>query len=246
MNTEEKNWRQGFYPFKWMFKCIFLLSGVVVRWKKSLEFKWMFRCIFLICVPLCFISCHTIHTFFKKKSVIPKNLSVYKTGAFSGAFVIEQKSKKKYFSGDIFLSDTGYIRLDLSVSLGFPILALLLDDKQNMTALFLKTKEYYKGRGFLPGFLPPGLNFLEFQEVFFDRIPKNPDWKCAFNDKKLPIECHNSTWTISWGRGDKRTLTLKSSDFHLIFNYLSFDPEVDQSMFHLKVPDNFKAIFVLK
>ena len=221
MSTEEKNWRKNYYPFSWMYKVLSFLIFFVV-----------------ICV-----SCQT---FFKK--AIPDDLSVYKKGAFSGSVTVHQKKKKHYFSGDVFISKTGVLRMDLSVSPIVPVFTMLLD-RSDITFLFLKTKKFYKSHNIdnIPESLfPKGWDLFTFKTVFFDRRPADKKWICKMDKNNLPQKCTNQDWIIQWKRKNKREVLFKKSDFYFTFQYFSFSPEVDEQLFFIKVPKEFKRVFFIK
>ena len=221
MNIKEKNWRKNCYLFNWM--CKFLIFSI-----------------FLIS----FISCQTLF----KKVIIPDNLSAYKSGTFSGSVTVYQKKQKNYFSGEVFISKTGELRMDLSVSPGLSVFTMFLD-KSDVTFLFLKTKEFYKGRNTddIPeSFFPKNWDLFSFKTVFFDRKPENGKWICTTDKQNLPQKCKNKDWLIQWKRGKTRTISFESSNFYFSFQYFSFSPEVDDQLFSVKIPKNFKRVFFLK
>lgn len=179
---------------------------------------------------------------------IPHDLSSYRAGGFSGAIEIFQKNKTYYFSGDIFISHTNILRMDLRASLGIPVCTILWD-KDNITVLFLRKKEFYKGNNIkvvFPDFFPENFTPSLFKEVFFDRKPVGNTWSCKMDKTNLPVECQNSIWVIKWERDKKRLLSLKSADFHFTFQYSLFSFPVDDNLFAVKIPQDFKPILWLK
>ena len=222
MNIEEKNWRKSCFLFNWMCK--------------------------LLLVFIVFISCVSCHTLFKKRAFIPNNLSSYKSGTFSGIVTIYQSKKKRQFTGDIFISKAGKLRMDLSISPGLPVFTLLLN-KNNISLLSLRTKEFYDGNNIndvLPSFFPKDLKFSVFKELFFDRKPKGKQWVCEIKKENLPIKCQHQTWRILWKREKKRLLSLSNPEFEFSFQYYSFSSEADENLFDIKIPKNFKRSFLFK
>ena len=243
MNIKEKNWRKNFYLFNGMCKTVFFFIALFVL-----------------------LSCQTL---FKKKSSIPDNLSIYKSGTFTGTMIIYEKGKKHYFTGNILISkEKKALRMDLRMVLGFPVGSFLLKEEE-LTVLLLQTKMFYKGQnvsGFFPVFFPKELKLSTFSEVFFDRPPKGGHWICRTNEKGLPVECHEERksllakcqtdvknpsvqcprqiWTISWQREKSRVVSFKTSQFHFIFQPSFFSSEVDEDLFFLKIPKNFQPIAV--
>ena len=222
MRTEGKNWRKNCCIFSRLCSCLvfFILLASV-------------------------LSCQT---FFKKKTVIPHDLSSYKAGGFSGTMSIVQKKKKHYFSGDIFISRENALRMDVYASLGIPVFTMLWD-KNNIIVLFLRRKEFYKGhdiKAVFPDFFPENFSPSLFKEVFFDRKPTGKAWTCRTDKENLPVECRDPVWVIKWERGKKRSLSLKSTDFHFTFQYSLFSFPVDDNLFSVKISQDFKPVFLLK
>ena len=193
----------------------------------------------------------------KKKSPIPDNLSVYKTGAFSGAVtLIRPREKPRNMDADIFVSGD-QIRVDLSLPPGLSLVSLVLKG-QDLTFLLLREKQFYRGqnpKGSSSGLFPQNLDLLVLQNILFDRPPvmekakgsKAGQWTCVEDAKKLPLECQNQIWKITWKREkDRRQLWLKSVDFDFAFRYFSFSSKVEDTEFALSPPKNFKRIFLLK
>ena len=194
-----------------------------------------------------FISCVSCQTLFKRV-VIPDDLSVYKSGTFSGSVTVYQKKKKNYFSGDVFISKNGTLRMDLSISPGLSVFTMFLD-QSDFTFLFLKTKEFYKGHdtdNIPDSFFPKDWDLFSFKTVFFDRKPMNGKWTCEVDEKNLPQKCENQGWIVQWRRGKKREVSFKNSNFHFTFQYFSFSPEVDEQLFFIEIPKDFKRVFFLK
>ena len=223
MKIKRKNYRKNFYLFNWLCKYLFFL---------------------ILFIGTC-VSCQTL---FKKKIVIPNNLSSYKKGTFSGTVVVSQKENKGYFNADVLISNKNKLRMDLSIFHGIPVFTLLTENKE-IIFLFLQKREFYKGHkvnNALSAFFPKDLKFSVFKEIFFDRKPEGKNWVCKVNEQNLPLRCQNLKWTIQWERKGKRGLFLKSSDFNFTFRYSSFSPEVNDSLFNIKIPENFKQILLLK
>ncbi len=221
MKAEGKNWRKSCCLFSYLFK--------------SLLFFALFTGL---------LSCKT---FFKKKSPIPPYLDSYTTGTFSGALLIFQGKKKHYFSADIFISGKDKLRLDLSASLGIPVLTMLWH-KERVTLLFLQKKEFYKGsdlKTVLPSFLE-NFEYFFFNEIFFDRKPIGKKWSCEMSQENRPVRCQYSKQVVQWKRGDRRSLTFKSPDFSFTFQYSLFSPKVDDGLFTVQIPQDFKPVFLLK
>ena len=222
MKAEEKSWRKNYFLFKWKYKLLFLCFGF-----------------------LGFASCQTL---FQKKTFIPSNLSEYKDGAFSGIVSIHQRNRKHRFNGDIFISEDGKLRMDLSVSPGLSVFTLLFD-KEEITILFLRKREFYKGRNIsliLPALFSKFPGFAVFREIFFERLPKGDKWVCKTNKKNEPVECQNPLWLVRWERGKKRLFSIGSSEFTFVFQYFSFSSGIDEKVFAIKIPENFKPISLLK
>lgn len=223
MRIERKNWRKNYFLFSWLCKC-FLFFIIIIHT----------------------VSCRTL---FKKKSFIPNNLSTYKTvGTFSGLFTFYDHQEKKYFTGDILVSKEGKIRIDLFASLSLPVFTFLFD-KRKVTYLFLHNKKFYVSSDNNKssfGFLPKNIKLSILKEVLFDRKPENKRWKCEINEQKLPVECQSKEWTIKWERKEKRILSLHSAQRALIFEYFSFSPQVDKSLFSIEIPKHFKPALLFK
>lgn len=208
-------------------------------------FNWLCNCLFFF---ILLVGCLSCQTFFKKKVIIPSDLSAYKVGSFSGTIIIYQKEKRNYFTGDIFVSETNKLRMDLNIFHGLPIFTLLLN-KKDVTFLFLRAKEFYKSRNIndvFPYFFPKDLKFSVFREVFFDRKPRDKQWICTVDKQNLPLECQNPTWTIQWKRGKRKTLFLKSTDFSFTFQYSTFSSGVNDNLFTIEIPENFKEISLVQ
>ena len=223
MKIKGKNYRKSFYLFNRL--CKYLLVSFTLL--------------------TCCLSCQT---FLKKKVVIPNDLSSYKAGAFSGTVIVYQKEKRNYFNGDVFISGMNKLRMDLSIFHGLSVFTLLLN-KENIILFFLREQEFYKGRninGVLPYFFSKDLKFSVFREIFFDRRPKDKEWICTIDEQNLPLECQNSTWTIQWNRGNKKILYLKTVDFGFTFQYSSFSDEVNNNLFSIEIPENFKRTSLVK
>ena len=217
------------------------------NWKKNyFLFNWLCRYLLFLIICISTVSCHTL---FKKKKKIPYNLNIYKTGgAFSGIFTLSTKKQKKYFTGDIFISEEGKIRLDLFVSLGVPVLTLLFD-KGKVTCLFLQNKTFYAGADInelWSDFFPQSFKLSLLKDVLFDRIPIDKRWQCVQGKEGLPIQCQNQKWVIKWDRGKKRIILFQSDAIDLIFEYFSFSHEVNESLFSIEIPKHFKPVFLLK
>ena len=138
--------------------------------------------------------------------------------------------------------------MDLNIFHGIPVFTLLLDTKW-ITFLFLQKQEFYKGHkenSALLAFFPKDLEFSIFKDIFFDRKPEGKNWVCKVNEQNLPVNCQNSRWTIQWERGGKRGLFLKSEGFNFAFQYFSFSPEINDDLFDIQIPKNFKRILLLK
>ncbi len=74
------------------------------------------------------VSCHTL---FQKKKILPDNLSEYKRGSFYGIVNLHQKNQSYRFKSDVFISEDGRWRMDLSVSPGLPVFTLLYRSGQD-------------------------------------------------------------------------------------------------------------------
>ena len=202
----------------------------------GLQLFWPFLAFF------CFVSCQML---FFKKSSIPKNLSLYKEGAFSGPVTFYQKGKKHYFYGDIFIGKKNKIRVDFNVGPDVPVLTLILNQK-NITLLLLRTKEFYKGP--LDSIQTKKVFFLTkdilplLSDLFFDRSPSNLGFICKKTLKGLPSQCQNQKWQIQWQREGKRQLSLKQADSEWHFQYAFFSLKVDDSLFNITIPSHFKAL----
>ncbi len=211
-------------------------------WRKNCSlFRWMFRYWFFFTILLSLFSCQTL---FKKKSFIPDDLSAYKSGFFSGTLSVYQKNQKNHFNGDIFISESGQLRMDLSVSPGLSVFTFLFDTKE-LTFLSLRKKEFYKGPVVHSGralFFSKGLEFSVLREIFFDRRPEEKEWICKTDEKNLPLNCQNKIWTILWKRSPPRRLSFESADFKFLFQYFFFSSEVNKDMFNIEVPESFKQI----
>ena len=223
MRIEKKNWRKNYSLFNWL--CKFLFAFIV------------------------FVGCLSCQTLFGKKTNIPGDLSTYKSGSFSGTMMVRQKNKKRYFTVDVLVSEEDKLRMDFLISFGVPVF-LFLSEKKSITLLSLQTKEFYKGRSIqkaFPSFFPVNLDFSVFREIFFDRKPEGKQWKCEMSTAgNLPIKCEYKTWVIKWEREKKRLLSLEGTEFELVFRYLSFSSEVNDTMFTFKIPENFKQVLLLK
>ena len=209
------------------------------NWRKSyLAFKsWIYKAFCVFSLFFIFLSCQT---FFKTKSFIPADLSLYKTGAFSGALKLYHKNQKSHFNGDVFISEAGLLRMDLSVFPGSPAFSLFSDAKE-LILLFLKRKEFYKGSfAKSPLFFSKNLELSLFKEIFFDRPPLGKKWLCQKDSKKLPLKCQNKTGVIEWRRGKNRLLSFRDLDFEFVFHYFSFSPQVEKETFVIKVPRHFQ------
>ena len=169
-------------------------------------------------------------------------------GTFSGLFTFYDQSKKKYFTGDILISQKGKIRIDLFASLSLPIFTFLFD-KQKVTYLFLYNKKFYMSPGdYNPpfDFLPKNIKLSILKEMLFDRKPEDKGWECEINEQKLPVECQKEEWTIKWDRKEKRLLSFHSAQGALIFEYFSFSSQVDESLFSIEIPKHFKPVLLFK
>ena len=218
MNKREKSWRKNCFPFRWMCKALCFFPAVFVL-----------------------LSCHTL---FKKKSFIPGDLSGYQTGFFSGSLQVYHKGRKNHFNGDIFLSEKGRLRMDLSVFPGGTAFSLLMDTKE-LIFLSLRKKEFYRGP---PGSAVPPLFFAKklslsvLREIFFDRAPSGGKWRCKRDEKNLSLKCQKKTRVIQWGRGGGGFLSFRDFDFGFTFYYFSFSSEVEKEVFSIEIPKNFKAL----
>ena len=223
MRIERKNWRKNYFLFSWL--CKFFLFLIVIT---------------------SVLSCRTL---FKKKGFIPNNLSIYESvGAFSGLFSLYDNREKKYFTGDILVSKEGRIRIDLFASLSFPVFTFLFD-KRKVTYLFLQRKKFYVSSGdYNPplGFLPKNIKLSLLKEMLFDRKPEEKGWRCEINEQKLPVKCQKEGWTVKWERKKKRLLSFHGGGRTLVFEYFSFSPQVDEHLFSIEIPKNFKPILLLK
>ena len=222
MNTEEKNGSKNCKPFKWLCKGLLTVA------------------LLLVC-----LSCQLI---LKKKAHIPKSLINYKKGAFSGPVTLYQKQKKYYLYGDIFILKKNRLRMDFSLSSNVPVFTLLLN-KNQLTLLFLRKKEFYKGPVSSARFqstLFPIEELLSFMgDLFFDRPPQGPKWTCE-KEQGLPVLCHNQKWRVQWLRKGKRRFSIKKTDFALHFQYDFFSPEVDTTLFDMAISPHFRPVFLLK
>ena len=199
-----------------------------------------------VLVVFCLVSCQLL---FQKRSVIPKNLSAYKKGAFSGPVTFYQNGKKYYFQADILVWEKDQIRMDFSVGPTVPVLTFVWSQK-HITALMLREKTFYKGPW--ASFHKHGVEFLPesalvlLSDLLFDRPPVHADYKCQKNPAGLPLQCHNQKWQLQWQRKKKRLLSLKQAGSEWQFQYAFFSPEVDKTQFDIVVPKNFKPIFLMK
>ena len=219
MRIKRKNYRKSFSLFNWLCKYP----------------------VFLILLVGTCVSCHT---FFKRKNVVSNNLSTYKAGTFSGTVLISQRKSKHYFNADLLVSEENKMRMDLNISPGISVFTLLLGTK-DITFLFLRKREFYKGdknNDALSAFFPKNLKFSIFKDIFFDRRPEGKSWICKTDKQGLPFECRNSKWTIQWTRGGKRDLFLKTADFTFNFKYSSFSPKINGDLLDIQIPENFKRI----
>lgn len=188
------------------------------------------------------MSCQTL---FKKEgsSIIPSDLSSYTKGTLSGIVTLYYKNKKQYFSSDIFIFNKN-LRIDLSLSFGIPIITVLLkQDTNELTVLFLQTKEFYKGK--IQNFMdiPKDLDFIK---LLLDQIPDNKKWTCKINKKYLPIKCTYQQWKLLWKRKHKRKIIVKNNKFKFKFKYLSFSTQIEKESFNVKIPKYFKQKLILK
>ena len=230
--------------------------------KKPIDRKWhnqlnqgLFQLFLLFFAVFCFSSCQL---FFLNQSFIPKDLSKYKEGSFSGSVTFYQKNKKYYFQGDFFILEKDQIRVDFS-AFGRPLFTLLYQQK-NITVLLLRQKEFYKGS--LASFRRQSAPFLTeellglLSDLLFDRSPvcgspvcgsaSHLAYVCQKDPLGRPVSCHNKKWHIQWQRNGKRTLSLKQANFEWHFQYASFSPKVDKTLFDVTIPKDFKPVFLLK
>ncbi|MDE0118379.1 MAG: hypothetical protein OXM55_00015 [Bdellovibrionales bacterium] len=233
------------------------------------------------------MSCHTL---FQKKKSLPDNLSEYKSGSFYGIVNLHQKNQSYRFNADIFISEKGLWRMDLSVSPGLPVFTLLyragqefapserlplkkrslqkpqnlvpakmgnslprkrgsnkinnIFDTKEVIIFFLRKKEFYKGLG--DEALPPPLSKMPgwdiFKELIFERPIKKDNWTCQTNEKNQIENCRNPLWAVQWERKKKRFISIGNKEFTFTFQYLSFSPKVDEKIFNIPIPKNFKPI----
>ena len=201
--------------------------------KTKINSKIRIFCILCFCWVL--TSCQTL---FKKSSLPPSDLNLYKQGGFSGSITLQQKNKKYHFVGDLFFSPEEKGRMDLSFSYGPTFLTLFWNKKETIF-LFLREKKFYKGQG-SSGFLPKNLHLSDFKEAFFHRPPKSKKWVC---DKKvLPSQCQSGEWKLNWEKQKNYVVSLKGPDFKLIFRYASFSPKIDDTLWQVAIPPDFVVI----
>ena len=134
--------------------------------------------------------------------------------------------------------------MDLSISPGVAIFTILFAKKE-ITILFLRKKEFYKGPHISP-FLPPPLSKMPgwdiFKEIFFERAVKKDNWTCKVNEKNQIKSCQSPLWVVQWERKTKRGFSIENKEFTFNFKYLSFSSKVDEKVFNLPLPKDFKPI----
>ena len=215
-----------------------------MRLQQNYRVKYHFFVFFCI---FCLLSCQT---FLKKKPVFPDNFIDYQEGVFYGSLMVYHQNKQEnHLKVSIAVSKDDDLRMDLTASLGFPILSILLK-KENGTILFFASKKFYKGAHFqtvIDRFFKYSINLRILKNVLFDRPPKEKHWKCNNDELQRPVSCKYQNNQILWQRQPKRAIDfITSTSLRVVFSPSDFSPEVEKTVFTLKIPEHFTPINLLK
>ena len=223
MRAREKNYKKNSYLFKWMYSV-------------------SYQCVLCSVVStITLLSCQSLSS--KKVQSIPKNLSTHQSAVLSGIMEVQHQNQMQNILFDIFISETGKLRMDLTATLNIPLMTVLMNSEGLSTILFFPSQQYYRGihpEKLAGQFFIPQLNLKLLKDVLLDRRPVQKTWVCGYNEEKLPVQCSNKTVQIKWSRKPNRTLLLKTKDGQIKLYYKQFQSFKGKNIPDLPIPEYFK------
>lgn len=139
------------------------------------------------------------------------------------------------------------LRLEASVTMGYPIGSLVMDQERFVAAVFPQ-KKFFKGilneRALARTFNIPIPATALFSIAFNEPI-KLPNWNCQLNGARLPISCEGPTAKIEWEYKSEgaKLIRVSSAEVEVAWAFKApINKPYGSDMFTLDVPNGYQVL----